>query len=597
MKLSYKTYREKLNACYVGKTVGGTLGIPREGHLDVLPIDYYDPIPTEMLPNDDLDLQVSNLQIVMQHGLPVCRYHLGDTWRYYNRCSLPDEYGIARANYEKLLRAPLSGIYNNHFHGGMGSAIRSELWACLAPGDPDLAVRLAIEDACVDHYDDGILSAIFLAAIESAAFTESDVRKLIEIALSYLPADHRMTRAFCCTVDAWDKTHDPLYVRKTVLENYPSENWTDVTINLSFILTALLAAEGSFDRAICTAAELGYDADCTCATVGALFAIICPDSIDRRWTDPIGDELLLSENMTNMQSPENIGAFCDRVDYVARQVIKYYGSETELIDIPEDAPVFKMAPPHTEYYELLAYEPSEEKASLLTLSPLAATLVYPDEVAYAYDGREYRMTLRLTNTDNIRKSGTVIIRTAEGTVAAPDRFDIKLEEGESCELSFRIEKRESAARVSVNLLLLDFCLNGIKASVEAGFPDARRFTVEDLDSGKIYTHEATESAFKVPAGRYRYSIVLKPAVSRPMRLSVNGKASVTVFQNGTEVHHRDADGPYVPALHRGGRVDLNITRGCHRFDFVYDNSEARESYLDFGTPFGCGEWITTNEYK
>ena len=106
MKLDYKTYREKLDACFVGKTVGGTLGIPREGHLDVAKIDYYDPVPTEMLPNDDLDLQVSNLQIVMQGGLPVCRYHLGDTWRFYNRCSLPDEYGVARANYEKLLRAP-----------------------------------------------------------------------------------------------------------------------------------------------------------------------------------------------------------------------------------------------------------------------------------------------------------------------------------------------------------------------------------------------------------------------------------------------------------------------------------------------------------
>jgi hypothetical protein len=137
-----------------------------------------------MLPNDDLDLQVSNLQILMQHGFPVCRYHLGDTWRYYNRCSLPDEYGIARANYEKHLRAPLSGTYNNRFHGGMGSAIRSELWACLAPGDPALAAQMAREDACVDHADDGILAEVFLAAMESAAFCEEDVRRIVETALN-----------------------------------------------------------------------------------------------------------------------------------------------------------------------------------------------------------------------------------------------------------------------------------------------------------------------------------------------------------------------------------------------------------------------------
>ena len=599
MKLDYKTYRKKLDACFVGKTVGGTLGIPREGHLDTAKIDYYDPVPTEMLPNDDLDLQISNLQIVMQHGLPVCRYHLGDTWRFYNRCSLPDEYGVARANYEKLLRAPLSGIYNNHFHGGMGSAIRTELWACLAPGDPDLAVRMAIEDACVDHYDDGILSAIFLSAIESAAFCESDPRKLIEIGLSYLPVEHRMTQAFCDTVAAWDQTQDPLAVREVVLSRYPSENWTDVTINLSFILIALLAADGSFDRAICTAAELGYDADCTCATVGALFAIISPDSIDRRWTDPIGDALVLSRNMTNMQSPENIGAFCDRVDYVAREALFYYGSKTEIVGVPTDAPCFAMAAPHTARHDLLAYTPSEEKASLLSLAPLAVTLIYPDEVAYAYDGREYRMVLRLTNTDKIQKSGTLSIRTAEGTVAIPNRFDVSLAGGESCECSFIIEKREPPFRVSVNLLSFDLSLNGFRATLEAGFPDARCYAVENLDTGERYTAEATASAFRVPAGRYRYAITLKPAVAAKMRVVVSGKAGVTVRHNGAEVFRREAGGPYVPALHRsiGGRLDLEFGRGYHELEFLYENDAEAESFVELGTTFGCGEWITTNEFR
>ena len=597
MKLDYQIYRKKLNACFIGKTVGGTLGIPREGHLDTAKISYYDPVPTEMLPNDDLDLQISNLQIVMQHGLPVCRYHLGDTWRYYNRCSLPDEYGVARANYEKLLRAPLSGIYNNHFHGGMGSAIRSELWACLAPADPKLAVRMAIEDACVDHYDDGILSAIFLSALESAAFSENDPRRLIEIGLSFLPAEHRMTNAFCDTLSEWDRTHDPLTVREMVLSRYPSENWTDVTINLSFILISLLAAEGSFDRAICTAAELGYDADCTCATVGSIYAILNPDSIDRRWTDPIGDELVLSRNMTNMQSPENIGAFCDRVDYVCREALAYYGSATEIVDVPADAPAFEMAAPHTLHHEMLAYAPSEEKASLLTLSPLAATLVYPDAVAYAYDGREYCMKLRLANTDASTKSGTLTLRAAEGTRISPAHFAINLAEGESCEFSFVVEKREPPFRVSVNLLLLDFCLNGIRTTVEAGFPDARCYTVENLDTGEHYTVEATASAFTVPEGRYRYSITLKPAVACRMRLAVNGDAEVTVLQNGEEVHHRAAGMPYVPALHRGGRVDLEIGRGYHSFAFIYENDSPCEAFLEFGTPFGCGEWITTNEFS
>ena len=598
MELDYSVYRKKLCACFVGKTVGGTLGIPFEGRIGTARVTYYDPVPTGMLPNDDLDLQVSNLQILMQHGFPVCRYHLGDTWRYYNRCSLPDEYGIARANYEKHLRAPLSGTYNNRFHGGMGSAIRSELWACLAPGDPALAAQMAREDACVDHADDGILAEVFLAAMESAAFCEEDVRRIVETGLSFLPKDHRMTRAFLDTVSLWDETHDAFFVREKILERYPSDNWTDVTVNLSFILLSLLAAEGSFDGAICTAASLGHDADCTCATVGSLFAILHPESIHPRWTDPIGSELLLSRNMTNMQSPADIVAFCDRVDFVCREALAYYGSKTVLCGVPKDAPAFQMAPPHTHRPDLLRYVPSAEKASLLALSPLAVTLVYPEEVAYRYDGGEYELTLRLSNTDPVRKEGSVSLRAAEGTELSPARFSLSLDEGETREVTFRVKKREGQFRVSLNLLFVDFVLNGIRATVEAAFPDARRFLVENLDTGERFYREVTGMAFSVPKGRYRYSIEVKSAVAAQMRLSANGTSAAVVSQNGEEVFRRKANSPYLPTLHRTPCASVTLGRGyTHRFEILFDNEKESEFFFDFGTPTGCGEWITTNEFR
>ena len=68
----------------------------------------------------------------------------------------PDEYGAARWNVALGRLAPLSGCSCNKFYACMGAAIRSELWACLAPVDPELAVRLAREDACTDHCADGL---------------------------------------------------------------------------------------------------------------------------------------------------------------------------------------------------------------------------------------------------------------------------------------------------------------------------------------------------------------------------------------------------------------------------------------------------------
>jgi hypothetical protein len=45
-----------------------------------------------------------------------------------------------------------------------------------------LAAALAREDSCIDHYDDG--GAEFLAAVESAAFVEQDIHRLLEVGFS-----------------------------------------------------------------------------------------------------------------------------------------------------------------------------------------------------------------------------------------------------------------------------------------------------------------------------------------------------------------------------------------------------------------------------
>ena len=105
MKLDYEIYRKKLKGCFIGKSVGGTLGMPFEGRRQVNNVTFYDPVPDTMIPNDDLDLQVSALEILMRTGLPVSRFNMGDTWKLYNAETLPDEYGVAEGNYQKKIYA------------------------------------------------------------------------------------------------------------------------------------------------------------------------------------------------------------------------------------------------------------------------------------------------------------------------------------------------------------------------------------------------------------------------------------------------------------------------------------------------------------
>ena len=142
MQLTFEQYKKKVVGCFIGKAVGGTLGAPVEGKRQINNFTYYNPVPTEMLPNDDLDLQVVWLEAIRENGLPVNRKHLAEAWNKHVFYHF-DEYGMAMRNIQNKIQPPLSGYYNNRFNAGMGAAIRAELWASLAPANPALATQLA----------------------------------------------------------------------------------------------------------------------------------------------------------------------------------------------------------------------------------------------------------------------------------------------------------------------------------------------------------------------------------------------------------------------------------------------------------------------
>jgi hypothetical protein len=60
----------------------------------------------------------------------------------------------------------------------MGAPIRSEIWACIFPGTPEIAGYYAYIDSSVDHWYEGVYGEIFLSVMESLAFIESDIGEI-----------------------------------------------------------------------------------------------------------------------------------------------------------------------------------------------------------------------------------------------------------------------------------------------------------------------------------------------------------------------------------------------------------------------------------
>ncbi len=170
--LAIDEYRDRVLGCWAGKNIGGTLGAPFEGRKQTLQLSFFEPVPSEPLPNDDLDLQIVWLRMLEDIG--IRRPTLSDFARHWLRYLSdwpPDEYGFCLRNLDRGLRPPISGVFQNRDIDCMGAPIRGEIWACMAPADPQRAAALASRDAMLDHAGgEGVNGEMFWAAVQSAAF-------------------------------------------------------------------------------------------------------------------------------------------------------------------------------------------------------------------------------------------------------------------------------------------------------------------------------------------------------------------------------------------------------------------------------------------
>jgi len=299
MILNEGEYYNKVYGCWLGKNCGGTLGAPLEsgwGKEEMFDVWWYPELREGGIPNDDLELQLIWLQALEDKGLHLKARDLAEYWLDCVQYNF-DEYGLHKTNLKKGLLPPISGYHNNWFKNCMGSPIRSEIWACIAPGLPNVAAAYAYEDAIVDHAGgESVYGEMFNAAMESAAFFISDKEKLLRIALCFIPQECETARAIQNAMKAHKERMDWREARDFVLRGSFSPIAQYSPVNLGFQTIGLLYGE-DFGDAICKAINCGYDTDCTGATLGAILGIILSkDGLPEKWIKPLSDRIPGKEN-------------------------------------------------------------------------------------------------------------------------------------------------------------------------------------------------------------------------------------------------------------------------------------------------------------
>lgn len=335
--MNAEVWKAKIYGCWMGKSIGGTLGLPVEGKLGPLSLSFYDPIPTIAPPNDDLELQLVWLDLVEKSDGRITADDFGQAWLKHIHY-MWDEYGRCRWNLRRGVPAASVGAFENHFHAGMGSPIRSEIWACLFPGDSGSAAYYAGLDASLDHGVEGIAGEVLFAIMQSLVAAGTPLQPAIEEALRQIPAGCETARVVELVLSDYLRGVEPWASRTRLLEAHDNENFTHAPLNVALAIWAILHGEGDFEKSILLSTNAGYDTDSTSATVGATLGLQCGiDGIPSRWKTPIGDGVFLGSGIRDLgNAPTSLHELTERV-YAAIGRLE----TKSLADVPwePDAPV------------------------------------------------------------------------------------------------------------------------------------------------------------------------------------------------------------------------------------------------------------------
>lgn len=164
--------------------------------------------------------------------------------------------------------------YNNPYREWVGAVNRADGFGFACAGMPELAARLAWEDAHWTHRANGIYGEMLIAAAEAAAFATQDYDEILDIALGEIPENCRLAEEVRWMRRTMPAFPDFLSWAEEMDRRYNGMHIVHAVPNVIATLSAVHFAKGDPDQAICNAVMACYDTDSAAASAGGIAGIM-----------------------------------------------------------------------------------------------------------------------------------------------------------------------------------------------------------------------------------------------------------------------------------------------------------------------------------
>ena len=279
--------KDKIAGGWAGKMIGVTYGAPTEFRAQSR--IYRDSIkwkPSDIkgsMWQDDIYVQLTFLMSMDKYGFdaPSKKYQEMFAKAGYKLWHANMQ---ARKNYYDSIFAPASGSPEYNLHADdIDFQIEADYIGFMCPGMPQTASDIAEKIGHIMNYGDGVYGGIFVAALYSEAYFDSDIQKIIEKALRSIPAES----------DYFKIIKDVIKLHQQYPSNWQSswkeleDKWGDVDIcgagstfnidaklNGAYIVMGLLYGEGDPLKTLEISTRCGQDSDCNPSNAMAVLGVM-----------------------------------------------------------------------------------------------------------------------------------------------------------------------------------------------------------------------------------------------------------------------------------------------------------------------------------
>ena len=252
-------------------------------------------------PDDDINYSVLALELLEAHGQALTTEDVARAW--VNRLPAGMTFTAERAAYQTLLNEgsewfgigtlpvgfDLSKCSDHPYSDWIGAQIRADVYGWVAPGNLELAARLASVDAELSHRGDGVLGAVLVATWGAAIPASPTLSDALDQALEFIPADSGAAEAIALGRNLAEAGKGSAEIH----ERYAALSPVHTLNNLALVVWALLSFPDDFDAAVGEVVATGCDTDCNGATVGGLWALQ-GKPIAEHWTAPWSGRIRVS---------------------------------------------------------------------------------------------------------------------------------------------------------------------------------------------------------------------------------------------------------------------------------------------------------------